>query len=229
MSSVHLAYQNYWERKRLLTSEVPSFPVKRWWGPNGFGKDGLCEIEKIYFDGIKNSKSLLDVGAGDLRVKKKFQAAGYEGEYHTMDWGGEYPHTYRDLAEIKQIYNAILCFDVIEHMTLGDGLGFLEQMLGFLAPGGILVLQTPNSRCVRFPLAWDMTHVHCYNLPDLWAYFKSQKDRVAQVDGYRVVFSSESISPLGWLRNMISRFFITRVVGCDYADNIALMIRKGGL
>lgn len=214
-----LAYHLYWQRKRLLSNSIPHFPLLRWWPT-----DNLCEIEQVYFQAIQSARCVLDVGAGDLRLMKKFRAAGYQGEYHTQDIGNEYTYTYRDLSEIKIKYDAILCLDVIEHLNLNDGLTLVQQLSTLLTLGGTLILQTPNARCIRNPMGWDITHLHIYNLPDLWSFIQVLG---FEANGYRVVFTRDASqwrqrSPCELLR----RFVITRVLGADYADNIAVIAKK---
>lgn len=63
--------------------DAARFPVLRWWETTG-----LCDSEQVIFDAIRTSPSLLDIGAGDLRIMRKLQAAGYRGEHHTQDIGG---------------------------------------------------------------------------------------------------------------------------------------------
>jgi hypothetical protein len=212
------AYRNYWERKRLRSGSVPDFPVRRWWE-----SDGLSQIEQLYFDAVREAPSLLDVGAGDLRMKQKLTAAGYAGEYHTQDIGPEYAHTYRDLAQVERRYGAVLCLDVIEHLPLEEGLSLLERLVELLEPSGTLVIQTPNARCIRSPLGWDMTHLHLYNVEDLWAYLTAAG---LETRGYRVVFAPRRRSPLAALRFATGALVTTRLLGADYADNIAVLARK---
>jgi hypothetical protein len=213
-----LAYDNYWRRKQRLAGEVPHFPVRDWWPC-----DDLCPIERLYFEAVRPCASLLDVGAGDLRIQRKFQAAGYRGIYHTVDIGREYDYTYADLADVPRDYEAILCLDVVEHLPLTEGLEFLGRLLELLTPGGVLILQTPNARCIRHPLGWDMTHLHCYNLPDLWAHLTCKG---LAVDGYRVVLRPARRGLAGWARFLLGALITSRLLGCDYADNIALIARK---
>lgn len=213
------AYGTYWERKRLLAGPVPHFPLRRWWPDQG-----LCDIEQVYFEAVKGATRLLDVGAGDLRIMKKFQAAGFTGEYHTQDIGTEYAYTFADLSEVTSQYGAIICLDVIEHLPLEPGLDLIARMSDLLAPGGVLILQTPNGRCVRNPLGWDMTHVQLYNLTDLWAFARTLGLDAA---GFRVEFQSGARRSL-WNRfkGSLGKFVITWSLGADYADNIALIARK---
>jgi hypothetical protein len=212
----NLAYATYWRRKRLM-GDLPQFPVRRWW-PG----EGLSEIESVIFDSVRDADGLLDFGAGDLRVMKKLRAAGYVGDYETLDIGTEYPHTYRDLDEVRRSFAAILCLDVIEHIPLEGGLSLLDRLARALSPGGVLVVQTPNALCSRDPLGWDMTHVQTYNVADLWAFLTSLG---LEVHGYRISFGRPPRGPLAWLKHA-ARVWITRQIACDYAENIVMIARR---
>lgn len=217
--SENLAYKNYSQRKQLLATG-PHFPVKRWWDTEGF-----CEAERIFFEAVRGTASLLDVGTGDLRVMKKFRAAGYQGRYETLDAGTEYRYTFNSLQEVKTPYEAILCLDVIEHLPLHEGLKLIMDLIGLLCPGGTLVLQTPNARCIHNPLSWDMTHVHIYNLNDLWAYFVSLG---MTTHGYRVLFAPPRFTAVQYLRYAFGAYLIGRVLHADYAHNILVIAQKPG-
>jgi predicted SAM-dependent methyltransferase len=216
-----LAYLNYWKRKELLKSEVPAFPLLRWWS-----SEDLCEVEKVIFSQLKGRDTVLDVGAGDLRTMLKFQQASYSGKYHTQDIGEEFTYTYKSLEEIKHKYAVILCLDVIEHLQLLEGLTLIHRLVNLLETGGVIVIQTPNARCIRNPLSWDMTHLHCYNINDLWSYLTCME---LQVEGYRVVFGAKKRSWTQQISNLLSSYIITRFLGLDYADNIVLIATKLGV
>jgi hypothetical protein len=212
-------YGGYWQRKRML-EQRPRFPVVRWWSD-----EKLCEIEEIYYNAVKQSRSILDIGAGNLCIRRKFLRAGYQGRYDTLDIGAEYSYTYDSLSAVKCTYEAIICLDVVEHMSLQDALTMIRQACELLAPGGVLVLQTPNARCIRSPLGWDMTHLHCYNPNDLWAYLS---DLELDVTVYRVVFGREHPTVLARLKSSLSAYIIAHLLGCDYADNIGAIAHKSG-
>jgi hypothetical protein len=216
----NLAYETYWARKKLIIGSLPEFPVRRWWST-----EGLSEIERIYFDAISGARRLLDVGAGDLRVMRKFQAAGFGGEYLTQDVGGEGEYTYRSLDEIESRFDAILVLDVIEHLALQDGLKLIADAVDRLEVGGVLIVQTPNAYYIPDPLAWDMTHLHAYNVQDLWAFLRCLG---LAVEGYRVVFGAPPRGPVGVVRSGIVAYVKRRILGCDFANNIALLARKTG-
>ncbi len=216
--SEHPAYRTYWQRKEMLRRGVPAFPVRRWWDT-----DGLSEIEQIYFDAVRGASSLLDVGAGDLRIMRKFQSAGFTGDYHTQDIGKEGQYTYGDLSEVTRRYGAILCLDVIEHLPLADGLMLLDRMVTLLETGGSLVLQTPNAAYLPDARSWDMTHIHLYNLPDLYAYLAC--DRL-EVTGYRVTLRDRNPGLIRSAKIGITAYVKRNILGCDFANNIAIVARR---
>jgi len=214
----NLVYLNYWQRKDLLKSGTPNFPLLRWWVSSE-----LCEVEQVIFNKVKNRDTLLDVGAGDLKIMQKFKKFGYSGKYDTQDIGTEFPYDYTSLDEINHQYASILCLDVIEHLQISEGLALIHKMVNLLAPNGLIIIQTPNARCIRSPLISDMSHLHCYNLPDLWAYLTSLG---LHVDGYRVVFEGEYKNILYKITQNIGKYIITRILGLDYADNIVVIAYK---
>ena len=218
MTAADPAYETYWMRKKLLRQGAPQFPIRRWWE-----SDGLCEIEQLYFDAIRTSPSVLDVGAGDLRIMDKLKRAGYGGDYHTQDVGTEGTYTYRDLDEIRRRYGAILCLDVVEHLTLQEGLTLIRKMISLLEGGGVLVIQTPNAAYIPDPKSWDMTHVQTYNAGDLWAFLTCEG---LEATAYRVVFRDPNPGPIVSARLAITAYVKRRVLGCDFANNIAVIARK---
>jgi hypothetical protein len=211
-------YDRYWQRKRLLAGSLPRFPTVRWWET-----DGLSPAERVIFAALRDAASVLDVGAGDLRIQHKLEDAGFHGTYHTQDVGDEFNYTYADLADVERTYDVILCLDVLEHLSLRRGLTMLVRLCDLLTPKGTIVIQTPNARCVRHPLAWDMTHLHVYNAHDLWAYLTTLG---MDVRGYRVVLGRPPRGPVSALRFAASAFLITRLIGADYADNLLLVARR---
>lgn len=208
-------YARYWERKRLLES-CPHFPVIRCSGR--FDGDVLQTISKA----LSGRERLLDVGAGSLAIRDALIASGFTGRYATLDVGSEATYDYRSLDEVDVAQPAILLLDVIEHLQLRDGLRMLEQAVELLEPGGVLVVQTPNGRCVRSPFASDMTHVHAYNLPDLWAFVTSTG---CSALGYRVAFEP-SVKPLARARRLLSKAVTTQLLGLDYAENVLIVATK---
>src|SRR5664280_1871098 len=81
---------------------------------------GLRRVEQAIFNHTKEANRLLDFGAGDNRVKRKFLAASFKGSYETLDVSDTEKHTYSSLSEVTGKFDAIFCLEVIEHMSLND-------------------------------------------------------------------------------------------------------------
>lgn len=214
MNKNDLPYLNYWEKKKIQ-SNSPAFGLTQYY------IDSLQSpsMHKI-LDIIHKGESVLDYGAGDLKLKTKY-LGNYKGEYFSQDIGEEFEYSFQSIEEIQRSFDTIVALDVIEHMPLEDGLYLISQLLEKLTPNGTLILQTPNGKCIRNHLGSDMTHKQLYNLPDLYAYYKAQKFTVT---GYRVHFTYKSLGPFGKIKDFLSRFISTKILGVDYADNILLFI-----
>jgi hypothetical protein len=210
-------YENYWTRKRIRAERCPPFPAIK---TSGQKIDG--DVLDVVLKAIIGKPRLLDVGAGSLAVRAAVCAGGFSGSYETLDVGDEYEYTYSSLDQAQGRFDAILLLDVVEHLPLREGLDLLRRLVDSLNDRGALVVQTPNGRCVRSPFSSDMTHVHAYNLPDLWAFLSCLG---CDTQGFRVAFRTTG----GLYRQAIGfagRFVATQLLGLDYADNILLVATK---
>ena len=79
-----------------------------------------------------------------------------------MDIDRETRHDYYSLDEIAEAFDAVLLFEVIEHMPFADGVRLFGRIWDLLVPGGKLILTTPN---VAHPTHFyrDPTHVTMYS------------------------------------------------------------------
>mgnify|MGYP003393092840 CR=1 FL=1 len=217
-NKMQFRYRNYWQRKFLVNREKPPFPITKYWD-----NEIMSPAELLIFNKVKNCGSLLDFGAGDFRVKNKMLKAGFTGRYFTLDIGHEYQYDFNDLSECQQKFDGILLIDVLEHLDLESGLQLLLKLQQQLSSQGVLIIQTPNAKCLRSPLGTDMTHMQIYNLNDLWAYLSAEGFTCS---GYRVVFEIPGTHFLRRCFNWFSHAIISRVLGCDYAENILLIAQK---
>lgn len=217
MTTKTLAYLNYWKRKEFCLKTVPSTRISFWVDSDGSPSENL--IDEIILKG----KSVLDFGAGNLKVKKRLERKGYEGKYFSYDSGEEFEYSYSEPSFIDRKFDTILFIDVIEHLDLEAGLKLTMELLDLLNPGGELVLQTPNGKCIRNHLGSDMTHKQLYSINDLYSYFMAQD---YQVLNYRVCFDLKRLSLLTKIRTFLGRLITAKLIGVDYADNILLRIKK---
>jgi SAM-dependent methyltransferase len=211
-------FDNYWRRIQLRKEAmtIPA-PCLRWQRMPGFN-----QVERFIWDQTHKAYRILDFGSGDQSMRNKFLAAGFQGEYATFDVSPEFPTTYRSVDDIRGTFDAVLCLEVIEHMPLREGLELRKQLLSWVAPGGTLVLSTPNPGCISSPFARDETHLHLYALHDLltWA-LSAGLQPVAR----RVKLLPDKFGWSGRLRLLVQRV-LCYAIGSDYADGLLIIARK---
>lgn len=219
MSEVDKWYRNYWARyqerlKLNVTLRAPCVSSSQ--------DSALNEIQQIIFDRTKNASRILDFGAGDNRLKRKFLEAGFRGRYETLDFADSDDHTYSSLSQVTGTFDAIFCLEVIEHMSLNEYVDLMDEFVRLLNPGGSIVISTPNALCVVPMWSLDTGHIQQYPLNDLAADFVV---RGLHIEAFRVWHGP-------WPRGIRKRLrvFVMRglcyLLTVDYAHCIALIGKK---
>lgn len=115
---------------------------------------------------LRSGMKVLDVGAGMRGMKGEIEGLGISVTYRSMDIDRSNPHDYYDLADVGETFDAVIMFEVIEHLDLEGGLALLKRIHEILGPGGIIICSTPNifnpSRYMR-----DATHRTFYGYDEL--------------------------------------------------------------
>jgi hypothetical protein len=215
-----LWYRDYWKRLREREKVIQELHAPR---IHWFHSAGFNEVEQKIFEASRDRRRVLDFGAGDLQLKQKFLAAGFRGLYETMDASPEFSHTYTSLDQIHDRFDAIFCFEVIEHVTLNEYVRLLDRLDGLLETNGILAISTPNPLSSVPMWATDAGHIQQYPLADLVADLRL---RGYSVIPYRVCLNHR---PRGWAA---IRFLVRRVLcyflSVDYAEGLLLICTKVG-
>jgi SAM-dependent methyltransferase len=168
---------------------------------------------------IRDGDRILDVGSSSRewedRIKKHYPTITYKN----MDVDREGSCDYRTLDEIKEKFDIILLFEVIEHLPLEEGIDMLESIYGLLNDGGHLILTTPNifnpSRFWR-----DATHRVAYCYDELGGILLGQGFRIVSMyrtynDAFhRFLFRVHIMAPLH------------RYLGIDFAKSVFIVARK---
>lgn len=214
-------FGQYWQHRAAKeeAAKLPR-PVLRC-----FATPDLDETEALYWRTCHSSKSILDIGAGDKRIKRKFLERGYSAAYKTCDLSREFEHDFYSLEELNGTYDAILLLEVIEHMPLEQFYGLMARLDALLAENGVVIVSTPNPACINSMWAGDMTHVQQYPLNDLLAFFIL---RGFACEGYRVIYTRARLSLLERCRSFLKKAVATKILGTDYADGLVVIARRRG-
>lgn len=168
---------------------------------------------------LKDRMSLLDVGAGARGMKEEIERMGINLIYKSMDIDRSNRHDFYDISEIKEDFDAILLFEVIEHLSLSEGLELLKKLYSITKGQGLIVVSTPNifnpSRFMR-----DATHKTFYAYDELCG--------IMNLAGYEIKELYRSFNDavhryffkvylLGWL---------FRTLGIDYGNSIFAIGQK---
>lgn len=212
-------FQQYWRFLKQRDAALPwQRPVLRW-----YWSKGLNDVERLLWHRFHRARRILDYGAGDLRLKQKFLAQGFDGAYETFDLSAESAHTYRDAAAIAGPYDAVFLLEVIEHMPLEAFLELLDQVTGWLAPGAALVIETSNPLCIVPMWSRDVTHIQQYPAADLCAILALRGFAIDAV--HRLMVTPERVGPLRSLRFACKKF-LTFLLDVDYADSVLVIAAR---
>ena len=168
---------------------------------------------------LANDTDVLEVGAGDRRMKKRMQARFRGLRYESMDVDACGGHDYASLEAIAKRFDVVYAFEVAEHIDRKAIAPWIESLAQLLKPGGWLVLSTPNT---FYPPAYlrDITHLTplCYD--EFGAVIESCGLRVERICR---VYND----PLH--RMLLRRFafgWLFRLLGLDYARQIVVAARR---
>lgn len=167
---------------------------------------------------IRNGMTILDVGAGSKDVKKELAGLGLTATYRSMDIDGTEAHDYRTLDEIRETYDVVAVFEVLEHLLLPDIFTMLMTLRHIVRQGGAIILSTPNIfNPTRFFL--DVTHRTAIPYFDLCALLQTAGFVIDKV--YRSYH--DPLPRYIAKRYLLSPFF--RLFNLDYASSIFVIAR----
>ena len=168
---------------------------------------------------IQDGEKVLDIGASNRNLEGRLKRHYPKLIYKSMDIDRDQFHDFYSLEEIRETFDVVFLFEVIEHLDLEEGVRLLKSVYDFLNEGGRLILTTPNvfnpSRFWR-----DATHKVAYCYDELGGLLLAQGFQIKAMyrtysDAYhRYFFRVHVMLPLH------------RYLGIDFAKSILVVAEK---
>ena len=169
---------------------------------------------------LKGGEAVLEIGAFNRELGERIKKHYPRIQYKSMDIDPTYLHDFASLEEIKETFDMILLFEVIEHLNWEEGRGLVRKIYEILRPGGRVILTTPN---VYTPGQYwkDVSHETPYHYEELGGLFLSEG--FDSIEIYRL-FSEPFLKYFfrAWVCSPLFRF-----IGIDFTKSILLKARKG--
>jgi 2-polyprenyl-3-methyl-5-hydroxy-6-metoxy-1,4-benzoquinol methylase len=169
---------------------------------------------------IRPGMKLLDIGANERALKSYLERLLNFGiDYKSMDIDRTHLHDFYSLDEIKGEFDAITCFEVVEHMSPKAALELFHIAFGLLKSHGRLFVSTPN---VYHPMSFwsDCTHITPFRLRHLAGWMGTA--------GFNR-FWAYRVCELTWKKKL--RYWryrgLLRLLNLDFAPGILVIGEKG--
>ncbi|MCX6358044.1 MAG: methyltransferase domain-containing protein [Candidatus Aureabacteria bacterium] len=134
----------------------------------------------VIIEEIKAGDNILDIGSSTRELRHRLvDDRVCQVSYKSMDIDRETKQDYYSLGQIKEQFNMVFLFEVIEHLTFEDGVQLLSNIHNLLLPGGKLILTTPNAfHPNRY---WEYSHKVSYRYDEIGGILISLGFRVKSI------------------------------------------------
>jgi SAM-dependent methyltransferase len=163
---------------------------------------------------------VLEIGANDRSLKSYLdQSLKFELSYKSMDIDRSHEHDFYSLEEIQEQFDAIGCFEVVEHMPLEMAVELFQKAYQLLVPCGRIFVSTPN---VYHPVSFwsDSSHITPFRVRHLAGWMAGAG--FCRFWAYRVV-------EMNWKKQL--RYWryrgLLRLFNLDFAPGILVVGEKG--
>jgi SAM-dependent methyltransferase len=168
---------------------------------------------------IQDGEKVLDIGASNRNLQERLRRHFPKLIYKSMDVDREQVHDFYSLEEIQETFDVVFLFEVIEHLSLEEGVRLLKKAYDLLNEGGRLILTTPNvfnpSRFWR-----DATHKVAYCYDELGGLLLAQGFQI------KAMYRTYSDAFHRYLFRLYIMAPLHRYLGVDFAKSILVIAEK---
>jgi SAM-dependent methyltransferase len=168
---------------------------------------------------IRDGEKVLDIGASDRSLQERLKRHYPKLIYKSMDIDRERFHDFYTLEEIRESFDVVFLFEVIEHVDFEEGVRLLKGVYDFLNEGGRLILTTPNvfnpSRFWR-----DVTHKMAYCYDELGGLLLAQGFQI------KVMYRTYNDAFHRYFFRLYVMAPLHRYLGIDFAKSILVIAEK---
>ncbi len=168
---------------------------------------------------IKEGEKILDVGAYDRALGSRLKRHLPNILYRSVDIDRQKFHDFYSLDDVNETFDLVFLFEVIEHLTIEEGINVLRKIYNLLNPKGRLILSTPNIfNPGRF---WrDASHKQAYCYDELAGILLAQ--------GYEIkeIYRTYNDALHKYLFRVYIMSHIHRYLGIDFAKSILILAQK---
>jgi hypothetical protein len=180
---------------------------------------------KIIADKLDKNAAILDIGAGDKRLKtvlEVFFQSTLEN-YFSLDIDKKYPHDYYDLKDVDRKFDAVFLMEFLEHLPFEAGIDILETCYKSLNEGGWIFLSTPNVEHINQLWRSDVTHVQQWPARDLYSIMRLLGFH--SIEGYNIYINSGKQNIKRKIRLALKKI-LCNILEVNYAHGIFFMGQK---
>jgi len=173
----------------------------------------------IIFKNIRDGEKVLDIGAYDRKLEGRLKKYFPNLIYKSMDVDRQKFHDFYNLDDISETFDIVFLFEVIEHLSLYEGIEVLRKIYTILNPQGRLILTTPTIfNPGRF---WrDASHQTAYCYDELGGLLLAQGFQI------KAIYRTYNDAFHRYLFRVYIMKHLHRYLGIDFAKSILVLAEK---